>query len=264
MARLEILKPEALRVTRAHKAFQRCGQALSLDDDSDLYRESFMHEKISCFWSHSWHGGRWPKVLTIMMHYKGQPAVLLGSFAALVMGGCFICGLLPGLSRFGVNDQAWSTWSLCIGFAATVITFFLWRPQQLVFLDRICISKNDKNLKTATIFSLAGILKKSDQMLVLWDPTWSERLWCVFELAAFLKSKEPGKGELLIRPTFLGPCSIFLFVCAFLVMVPAETVASAESSRDTVVLVPLLGVFLVVFVTGYLIAAAFRTYYRLK
>ena len=199
-----------------------------------------------------------------MMHYKGQPAVLLGSLAALVMVILFSCGLLPGFSRITWLNDKNSAWALGSGFAVAVTTFVLWRPQQLVFLDRICISENDNDLKAASIFSLAGILKKSDRMLVLWDPTWSERLWCVFELAAFLKSKEPGKGELLIRPTFLGPCSIFLFVCAFLVMVPAETVASAESSRDTVVLVPLLGVFLVVFVTGYLIAAAFRTYYRLK
>ena len=266
MARMEILKPEALRVTRAHKAFQCCGQALRslTDNDRDLYKESFMSEKISCFWSHSWHGGHWPKVLLIMMHYNGQPAVLLGSFAALVMGVCFICGLLPGFSRFGANDQAWSTWSLCIGFAATVITFFLWRPQQLVFLDRICISNNDKNLKTATIFSLAGILKKSDQMLVLWDPTWSERLWCVFELAAFLKSKETSKEALLIiRPTFLGPSSILHFITAFLVMVPATTVPNADFSLgDYFVLVPLSAVFLLLFVTGYLIAAAFRAYYR--
>ena len=268
MVRMEILQPEALRVTRAHKAFQRCGQALrSLKDDGDnddLYRESFVSEKISCFWSHSWHGGRWPKVLTIMMHYKGQPAVLLGSFAALVMVILFSCGLLPGFRRFNWFNEKNSAWALGSGFAIAVTTFVLWRPQQLVFLDRICISENNNDLKMASIFSLAGILKKSDQMLVLWDPTWTERLWCVFELAAFLKSKETSKGALLIiRPTFLGPSSIFLFISVFLVMVPAETVPNANSSMgDYVVLIPLLGVFLMVFVMGYLIAAAFRAYYR--
>ena len=204
------------------------------------------------------------KIFSLMMRYNGLPSVLMGTFTALAMGICFICGLLPGFSRLGANDKAdkaWSTWSLVIGFAAAVITFFLWRPQQLVFLDRICISENDVNLKTATIFSLAGILKKSDQMLVLWDPTWSERLWCVFELAAFLKSKEARKEALLIiRPTFLGPSSIFLFISAFLVMVPATTVPNAGFRYFLVV--PLLGVFLLLFVMGYLIAAAFRAYFR--
>lgn len=43
-------------------------------------------------------------------------------------------------------------------------------------------------------------------MLVLWDPTYVERLWCVFELAAFLKSRESGTAtKLFIRPTILGP-----------------------------------------------------------
>ena len=52
-------------------------------------------------------------------------------------------------------------------------------------------------------------------MLILWDPTWAERLWCLFELAAFLKSKQIQKKILIVRPTFLGPISIGVFVDHF-------------------------------------------------
>ena len=267
MARMEIVKPEALRVTPAHKAFKQCARALRSEEDHDFYGESSMSEQISCFWSHSWHGSRWMKILSLMVRYNGLPAVLVGSFTAVTMIILFIFGLLPGFSRYADNAPRWSTWSLTSGFAATVITFFVWRPQQLVFLDRICINGDDLELKTVSIFSLAGILKRSDHMLVLWDPTWSERLWCVFELAAFLKSKAPsGAGEqvLLIRPTFLGPCSIGLFIGVFLVFVPATTIPMRD--RDSLgaylILVPLSGVFLFLFIMGYVLAAAFRAYFR--
>ena len=230
MARMEVLKPEALRSTPAHKAFKQCARALrSLEEDHDFYGESSMSEQISCFWSHSWHGSRWMKILSLLVRYNGLPAVLVGSFTALVMTICFSCGLLPGFPRFdGVYAKGWSTWSLGSGFATAVITFFLWWPQQLVFFDRICISEHDNDLKTVSILSLAGILRKSDYMLVLWDPTWSERLWCVFELAAFLKSKAASEQVLLIRPTFFGPCSIVFFIGVFVVMLPVTTVPAPD------------------------------------
>ena len=68
-------------------------------------------------------------------------------------------------------------------------------------------------------------------MLVLWDPTWSDRLWCVFELAAFLRSKVASEQVLLIRPTVLGPCSIALFIAAFVVMLPRAYDGSSGCGR---------------------------------
>ena len=35
---------------------------------------------------------------------------------------------------------------------------------------------------------------RSDQMLILWDLSWAHRLWCLFEFAAFLKSKQSTSG----------------------------------------------------------------------
>ncbi|CAK9051477.1 unnamed protein product [Durusdinium trenchii] len=268
VARMEILTPEALRVTCAHQALRCCGRALRPLDD-DLFGESVVSETISCFWSHSWHGRHWMKSFSLMMRYNGLSSVLLGSFSALVMTVFFSCGVLPGIPRgFGETyREHWSAWSLPAGFVTAAITFVLWRPKQLVFLDRICINEHDTDLKLASIYSLAGILKKSDQMLVLWDSTWSDRLWCLFELAAFLKSKTVREQELLITPTFLGPCSIALFVGVFIVMLPVTTVpmpsiAGVGGVGPYFVLVPLSGAVLFLLVSGYFIAAAFRAYFR--
>ena len=63
-------------------------------------------------------------------------------------------------------------------------------------------------LKAEAICSLAGLLNQSDSMLVLWDASFTERLWCVFELAAFLKSAKSQAKPLMICPTVAGPCSL--------------------------------------------------------
>ena len=118
-----------------------------------------------------------------------------------------------------------STWCVPSGFLVTTLVMLLWRSQNNIFLDRICISQQDSDLKAQAIFSLAGLLKKSEVMLILWDPTWTERLWCLFELAAFLKSKKvaSGKQALIVRPIFFGPISIAIFVFCCAVCIPLTT-----------------------------------------
>ena len=258
VARMDILTPEVLRVTHAHKAFQDCARALRKTNADDLYAESFISQKVACFWSHSWHGTSWMKMLSLMMRYNGLPSVLVGSCTALVMAGLFSCGLLPGIRRADWLIGQWSTWSIGGGFTATVITFCLWRPQQQVFLDRVCINENDQDQKAASIFSLAGILKRSDEMLILWDATWGERLWCLFELAAFLKSRDAREQRLTIRPTFLGPCSIALFIGICIVVLPLTILPMPASNP----LFHVFGSFLFILIPAYFIVAAFRAYFR--
>jgi hypothetical protein len=39
-------------------------------------------ESIGTFWSHSWHGNQWKKILTLMTFYNGTAAIALGFVAA--------------------------------------------------------------------------------------------------------------------------------------------------------------------------------------
>ena len=142
--------------------------------------QGFQVQQISSFWSHSWHGGHWQKILTLLMLYNGPASVLVGSLVAFLMTLLFSLGLLPGFIRDPVDfgHVVWSTWALVSGFVASMVTFFFWRSQRLVFFDRMCIPEDDEELKQKSIVSLAGFLKQSREMLVLWDSTWSSRLWC--------------------------------------------------------------------------------------
>ena len=255
---MEILKPEAMRATRAHKAFKNCARALRKTNTDNLYAEGFTSERISCFWSHSWHGRLWMKIFTLMMRYNGLPSVLLGSFTALIMAILVSCDLLP---RIQSGWAPWSMWTLGSGFAASVITFCFWQPWQLIFLDRICINEKDQYQKAASIFSLAGILKRSDEMLVLWDATWGDRLWCLFELAAFLKSKDASEQVLCIRPTFVGPCSIVMFIGSFIVLSPLTSIPTPQPNPAAFVYFFAVFLFLLV-ISAYFVIAAFRGYFR--
>eukprot|EP00434_Breviolum_minutum_P029015 symbB.v1.2.025664.t2/scaffold2506.1/size77480/1 len=116
------------------------------------------------------------------------------------------------------------------------------------------------------IGGLIGFLKKSDVMLIVWDPTWTERLWCLFELAAFLKSKDmaSAKQKLIVRPIFFGPISMAIFLFSFAVAFPLTTVPLPEPVNNST-----LGVIFVLgpaLVSGLMVAyptvMTLRIYFR--
>ena len=222
-ARMEITRPEVLRVTRAHQAFQGFSSALRPGTQEDFYHKSFASEQISSFWSHSWHGEHRTKILTLLMMHNGPASIVVGCFTAFAMMMLFCLGVLPGWARNSNEGHVlYSTWAIGGGIVTTVMIFLLWRSQRLVFLDRICINQHDADLKRASIYSLGGIVGRSQEMLVLWDSTWSDRLWCQFEFSAFLK-KRSDEQVLVIRPTFLGPCSCVVFIGISFLTSPSTT-----------------------------------------
>ena len=85
-----------------------------------------------------------------------------------------------------------------------------------------------------------------------------DRLWCLFELAAFLQCNNGARPGLMIRPTFLGPCSIAAFLTTCIAMIPVNTVPVPFG--DTSNLVPVLAVS--VSVANYLAVVTFRRYFE--
>ena len=151
-----------------------------------------------------------PRIATLFFVHNGAAATTLGSAAAVLSAFLYGYGVLPNL--FGAG------WCSVIGATTYFFTLVFWRSRQLVFLDRICISQTDEQLKGEALISLGAFLKCADSMLVLWDPTYMERLWTLFELAAFMHSRQRGmKLKLTIRPTLLGP--LFLITICSLILV---------------------------------------------
>eukprot|EP00438_Fugacium_kawagutii_P007216 Skav218005 [mRNA] locus=scaffold2344:105858:107279:- [translate_table: standard] len=254
---MDVTRPEIVRVMPVFRAFEQRFSALRDPTGGDLYFKSHSSNTISVFWSHSWHGSRWLKILTLITIYNGQPAIVLGMSFATVIMVLFWLQVLPGFNRGEWGP--FSCWALCSGVVVTTLVMIFWRPRARVFLDRICISHSDAQLKAESVLSLAGLLRRSDSMLILWDPTWTQRLWCLFELAAFLRSRTDRK-KLVIIPTLVGPVRIGAFLVAAATGIPI-TMWPVRNEINSVAGMAFL-VLLAGVAVGYVLTSTLRSYFR--
>ncbi|CAJ1453265.1 unnamed protein product [Effrenium voratum] len=81
------------------------------------------------------------------------------------------------------------------------------RRSPSVWVDKLCIHQTDMGLKAEQIAALPVFVARSSRMLILWDETYFERLWCNLELATFSRHGGAEKVELL--PLWLAPWLLF-------------------------------------------------------
>ncbi|CAE8698953.1 unnamed protein product, partial [Polarella glacialis] len=72
-----------------------------------------------------------------------------------------------------------------------------------VFLDKLCIDQENEEQKERAILGLAGFLDISDRLLILWSPSYFERLWCTYEVAAWLRLSK--MKDTIVMPIHLAP-----------------------------------------------------------
>jgi len=217
---LRVSRREVLRATFASTPLRRFGAALRRSPGTQApnsFRHSFMVSHIDEFWSHSWHGQAWQKVVLLNILQNGFPAMLAGHLGAALGFACGAFQFLPGflVKCFrGSNETEFCSWALLFGTTASALTFILWHSRRKVFFDQICIHQTDDDLKSEGILNIGGMLRQSRSMLVLLDASYVGRLWCIFELAAFLKSRQGVQPQLFVRPVILGPISAVIFLVA--------------------------------------------------
>lgn len=174
---------------------------------------------FKAFISHSWQGNPRFKGISLISHALcGKGPLLLLTAASATVGlmsmaallwyqlhdqheGCIIfgtttvCGLalVDPLERqrhrlaFANLVQLVATTLLLL----VVFTITIFRPHLLVspahryFLDKCSVNQTDPWMKHRGIIHLCEYVQASDVMVVLWDPTYLRRLWCVCELALF-------------------------------------------------------------------------------
>ncbi|OLQ02842.1 hypothetical protein AK812_SmicGene14250 [Symbiodinium microadriaticum] len=194
LERLEVTRPEVVRVTQARHALWRFGRALREGHNGpDRYHQSEVRRHIAQFWSHSWRGNNTvSKILLLLVVYNGLPAVLVGSVAFVSVR----IGLQPEFELRPIVPNA-AAWSMLAGVVLSSLTLLTWPSRRRVFLDRICIHQKDERLKAEGMLNLAALLKYSQSLLVCWDPSYMQRMWCTVELAAYLKCHP--EGPLIIR-----------------------------------------------------------------
>ncbi|CAE7227261.1 unnamed protein product [Symbiodinium sp. CCMP2592] len=209
VARMQLSRPEMLRVTSAGHMLERCGQGLRRGPAcNDLYFLSRPVNQIQQFCSHSWHGRVWEKVVLLLLVFNGLPALLMGTLVVVLT--------LALLEAYSIcSGEAWycnhAAISTSLGVLVTGLTFLFWQSRREVFLDKICIHQIDERLKLEGVLNVAALVKRSKSMLVCWDTSYIRRLWCVLEIAAFLQSHEED-APLHIKPVTWAPVTVILFL----------------------------------------------------
>ncbi|CAJ1384089.1 unnamed protein product [Effrenium voratum] len=262
MVDMNVTQPRVLRCTSAGLALRWAGQALRGGVEPDLaFRCSWPTTRIGQFWSHSWHGSLWSKVLTLLLLIHGFPALCCATLAGVVV----ICLSRPFMERPWEKASLLAVICIACGCLVTTITLLLWRSGRKVFVDQLCIHQKNQELKLEGVLSMGGFLKASDSCLVCWDSSYTERLWCIFELAAFLKSRKT--PALAVRPTCLGPALVLSSAGVWGAMLIAkieEMMIEVDLKADPLsrFMVRLAAVLLVLFTTCSLATSMFRDYHR--
>ena len=87
-------------------------------------------------------------------------------------------------------------------------------PRELVFFDRLCIDQRNHKRKMEGVLNIGACLKRSEKLLVIWDSSYCLRLWCIFELAAFLRTHET--RDMLVLPLSVAILCVFTFMVTIL------------------------------------------------
>ena len=155
---------------------------------------------IDEFISHCWQAAAWQKYINILLLYQALPAFGVATFFAIIAFVLYALDILPASDVTTLK----SAWCLGSGVGAFYLALLLSYRRSMVFLDLACIHQEDRRLKAEGILSMGGFLKRSKSMLVLWGGRYVQRLWCVFELSAFIHSHGE-RASIRMCPPLLGP-----------------------------------------------------------
>lgn len=188
------------------------------DDGINEYNKSQLVDsgQLDTFLSHSWQANWWHKYLTLLYYFNALPATL-----AVIISAILWCGLQYAC----LCNEFWSwRWRgflpMTLVFLAVLFSwhhirafFPRWR-RRWIFLDKVCIDQQDAERKTRGIKSIGAILHRSRTLLVAWDRSYFTRLWCTFELAAFLHSQP--EGRVICLPIILGRVTSEIALCTWM------------------------------------------------
>jgi len=246
--------PEILRAAPVGKVLGRLGRPFR-SKTGDFYGMSGQTSRIHTFWSHSWHSSVWMKIATLLFFKNGTAAAVISLASVACVVPLYVLHVLPEFT-----EQC--GWCSLVGSASYVLTLIFWRRSELVFVDRCCIHQTNPQLKAEGLVSLGAIIKSSDSLLVLWDPTYAQRLWCMLELAAFLHSHpEKSLRQIVVQPTITGPFSLVgsLLVITSILLSHVLGRNLPELAEKPLSSVLLLCIPIVMFIR---FGSKFRAYYR--
>ncbi|CAK9050779.1 Uncharacterized protein SCF082_LOCUS27954 [Durusdinium trenchii] len=217
LSQMELTDEKYLRAAPAFRVVECGGRILKQKSRAD-FAHSTAVKQINKFISHSWQASARSKYMALLVFYNGKAAVVMGFLVAAATMIFFMFDFLPGFMSYaegGPERKYLGPWCISLGTLMFLLILLFRRPRDLIFLDRLCINQYDEREKSLGVLSLGACLKHSKKIMILWDETFCHRLWCIFELAAFLKTHE--NTELLAQPLDLTDFLVWKFILNTLV-----------------------------------------------
>jgi len=175
--------------------------------------------QLDYFVSHNWSVSRARKMLALYVHFNMTFAAV-GSFLismAIMLGVHYCGGPLTGY-KYPLGSGHWEgvlcQLTFCPAFLLCLLSGSdfarMFRTQQkTVFLDRLCIDQFDQDLKQEGILRLGAFIKNSREMIVLYTDVYLQRVWTIYEVAAFLTLHDIRRMKVLqLEKTTLLFCNI--------------------------------------------------------
>ena len=263
-----VVEPGTIRGVRSSHVKGWCGQLLASSHGSEkTYDLSVPTETIDEFISHSWcrHAsmngvdpvyGRL-KWLSLCLHHHGGAALV----ASLVAGAALATAEAAlGWHALPLVSHCWFDGEVRrVSFAPYALSYFVFLavlffgfdflpsqwlrslcswflPDRVMFLDKACIHQTDPQKNKAGIKAINEFIRRSKKLLVCEGGGeaagrhYFQRLWCVFELAAFVsKEHEAGRDDVsesvivlpLLRPACLLLIQlgmVLVHICEYIVV----------------------------------------------
>eukprot|EP00929_Paragymnodinium_shiwhaense_P075332 TRINITY_DN38508_c0_g1_i2.p1 TRINITY_DN38508_c0_g1~~TRINITY_DN38508_c0_g1_i2.p1 ORF type:complete len:377 (-),score=32.56 TRINITY_DN38508_c0_g1_i2:925-2055(-) len=189
------LDESLLRGVRAEEALSGLGKHWSSNAQSPgwVWEKAEERGGLDDFISHDWATKRRKKFQTLCMIYNGLAAAGWSCLGSALAGLCQMAYAASARASDGSDSPIFPyCGARLVGVIVFVIIFLDWQrlrrpchPPQWLFVDKLCINQMDEQLKAEGILSLAGFLRHTNRIVVLWTPRYFTRLWCTFELAAW-------------------------------------------------------------------------------
>ncbi|CAE7623204.1 unnamed protein product, partial [Symbiodinium microadriaticum] len=183
---------------RSMRAFQK----------ARLWDASKPTKRYDKFISHTWEThGRW-KQLSLLLHFGWPSMMIFWAVGAVIASVLVLLEVLPLFTVFqlplpaiwpGIHGTSvpYGCWLMLLSLTGAMggLVVFPYFPlaSEICFLDFVCVHQTDDRKMQQGIRSIGAFLASASELRVLWSAPYLQRLWCVFELAAYRKLNPNGR-----------------------------------------------------------------------
>eukprot|EP00438_Fugacium_kawagutii_P023821 Skav220110 [mRNA] locus=scaffold1727:97641:99233:+ [translate_table: standard] len=146
--------------------------------------------RCDVFISHSWSCRKWLKFLAICHYLNLDLAIVLSVLAGLLSLVLLVlhAGNLSGVAQ--LSQGLLYAGLVCWPMAVFILVYLFGHvcSKRSFWFDAVCVDQSNAFVKAQTLRTIPAFIAQSNKMLILWDDTIFERLWCNYELAIYAKA----------------------------------------------------------------------------